>query len=137
MREMSSVDAVQRLGARVAVLLREVFPDCRAKRVARAFNVSVPTAERWLAGHAPAVPHLARMAQFWPRRFIAVVFPLDGGGDNGSAAASKGDSLPATWRHHRGAARAGFRFGMIRLLHGLWPFAVVMAGAGELDAWKG
>ncbi len=106
MREISAGDAVQRLGARVAVLLREVFPDCRAKRVARAFNVSVPTAERWLAGQAPAVPHLARMAQFWPRRFVAVVFPPEEGGDGDQGTGAREDGGAGTWRHRLRAAKA-------------------------------
>lgn len=134
MQEISAGEAVQRLGARVAVLLRECFPDCRAKRVARAFNVSVPTAERWLAGQAPAVPHLARMAQFWPRRFAAVVFPLEEGGDGDQGGEAKGDGVPSTWRHRLSAARTGFRAGTTQLRHGLRAFAVALRGGAEVSA---
>jgi hypothetical protein len=67
--------AADRLGARVAMLLRDVYPRHRAKLIAQEFGVSTPTAERWLAGRPPKVQHLAVMAERWPCRFIRTVFP--------------------------------------------------------------
>ena len=64
------------VGARVAELLRVSYPEHRAKLIARQFDVSVPTAERWLAGKLPTSRHLAAMAALWGHRFIEVVFPL-------------------------------------------------------------
>ncbi len=87
------------VGARVAALLKAIYPRHRAKLIARDFGVSVPTAERWLAGHAPTVGHLGAMADRWSHRFIEVVFREAVAAHDRLRA---DDVVPPTWRQDGG-----------------------------------
>lgn len=69
-RRIVSAVATQYGGARVAAFLRQAYPDARAKRIARDFDVSERQGERWLAGELPTTAQLAKMAgklgwRFW------------------------------------------------------------------------
>ena len=62
------------IGLRVARFLRRTYPRDRAKLIARRFDVSVPTANRWLAGYAPTTAHLEEMIAEWGLAFLEAVF---------------------------------------------------------------
>jgi hypothetical protein len=67
-------------GERCAYFLRLIYHDAKAKRIARDYDVSEPTARLWLAGKLPTSEHLTTMARRYGWRFIAFVFgqlPLD------------------------------------------------------------
>ena len=118
-------------GARVAELLRMSYPEHRAKLIARQFDVSVPTAERWLAGKLPTSRHLAVMAVLWSHRFIEVVFPEAVAAHDRKRAAG-GDELGApTW-----AGDAGRRPMMMRLLDHLWRLFPTSGHADSAAGWR-
>lgn len=62
------------LGPRVAAFLRERYPRDRAKLIGRDFSVSPGTAERWLAGYAPAVWHIEAMYEVFGEAFARSLF---------------------------------------------------------------
>lgn len=62
------------IGPRVALFLRNTYAQDRAKLVARQFNVSVTTSQRWLDGHAPTTAHLEAMVALWGDALVRVVF---------------------------------------------------------------
>jgi len=79
----SSANAIDLdLGDRVRAWLRDTaYPgDCKAKRIARDFDVSEGTAKLWLAGKLPESRWLKKMAQRWGWDFWNFVGqPLCGG----------------------------------------------------------
>lgn len=62
------------VGQRTSAYLKEYYPKNRAKLIARDFNVSVGTAERWLSGQAPTVAHIEQMAAVFGEGYIRCVF---------------------------------------------------------------
>lgn len=60
-------------GGRLATFLRAVYPDARAKRVARDWCVDERTAEGWLAGRLPGSAMLAAMCRRWGASFADFV----------------------------------------------------------------
>ena len=118
-------------GERVAVLLRTIYPAHRAKLIARDFEVSIPVAERWLAGRLPTAAHLATMAVLWGHRFIEVVFPEAVAAHDRKRAAG-GDELGApTW-----AGDAGRRPMMMRLLAHLCRLCPTPGHADSIAGWR-
>ena len=63
------------LGPRVAAFLRHHYVRDRAKLIARELGVSVPTAERWLAGDDPPSWRIEAMYRLWGEPLIRAVFP--------------------------------------------------------------
>lgn len=61
-------------GERVAAWLRQAYPECRAKRIARDFEASEPAAKSWLHGRAPGREFLERMMRRWGRGFFLFVY---------------------------------------------------------------
>ncbi|KAF0110314.1 MAG: hypothetical protein FD149_2672 [Rhodospirillaceae bacterium] len=60
------MDDILSTGPRIATWLHKTYPDgARAKRVARDFNVALPTAERWLGGARPAGEVFDAMVARW------------------------------------------------------------------------
>ena len=66
--------AAHEMGERVAAWLRQVYPDARAKRIGRDFDVSEATAKRWLSGVRPTSDYLNAMTARWGWRFTQMVF---------------------------------------------------------------
>jgi len=62
------------LGPRIAAFLRDAYPRDRAKLIARRFDVSESTAERWLRGVAPTTAYLEEMYGEWGAPFVRAVF---------------------------------------------------------------
>ena len=62
------------LGPRVAQFLRSRYVNDRAKLLARDFNVSASTTQRWLDGTAPTTAHLEEMVARWGRPFVMAIF---------------------------------------------------------------
>lgn len=67
-------------GERFADWLRREYPSgARAKLIARDFDASPRTVEKWLAGNLPNVPTLLMMMARWRRRFVnEVLAPVIG-----------------------------------------------------------
>lgn len=72
--QMSDACVTAAVGERVAAWLRQVYPDARAKRIARDFGCDERTAQGWLAGAAPANKHWHGMVARWGQRFLAFVY---------------------------------------------------------------
>lgn len=64
----------EKIGARVAEWLRQVYERDAAKRIAADFGVSPNTAKSWLAGAMPANSHIAALVARFGREFLAFVF---------------------------------------------------------------
>lgn len=62
------------VGPRVALFLRDLYPQDRAKLLARDFKISVSTAQRWLDGKAPTTAQLEEMVEKWGEPFLQLVF---------------------------------------------------------------
>ena len=63
------------VGQRVAAWLRQTYPaGVRCKQIARDFNVSSPTVDRWLAGYRPIGGAFDQMVVRWGRAFLAWVY---------------------------------------------------------------
>lgn len=60
-------------GARLASVLRQKYPNARAKRIAADFNVKPETAQGWLNGRFPQSAHFLAMCQRWGDRFTEFV----------------------------------------------------------------
>lgn len=75
--KMSAAMAAE-MGERVAIWLRQAYPDAKAKRIARDFDVAEATAKSWLAGKPPSTGHLAQMCARWRKSFAAWVLAPTG-----------------------------------------------------------
>jgi hypothetical protein len=62
------------VGPRTAAFLKETYARPRAKLIARDFDVSVGTAERWLSGEAPTVAHIEQMTGLFGEEYVRAVF---------------------------------------------------------------
>ena len=71
---MTAESSLFEVGERVAFWHKLLYPDHRAKRMARDYDVSVPTAERWLAGALPPQKHFTRMVKRFGERFTQFVY---------------------------------------------------------------
>lgn len=63
------------LGRRLALFLRSQIQKDRAKTLARLFNVSVSTAQRWLDGKPPTIQHFSILHSYWGSGLIKALFP--------------------------------------------------------------
>jgi hypothetical protein len=77
-KKMSTAAIHMEVGERVAFWLRQEWPTKTAENAAAAFNVSVPTARRWVGKQAPSMKHLAAMMRRWGKRFAAFVLEPTG-----------------------------------------------------------
>jgi hypothetical protein len=118
-------------GERVAVLLRTIYPAHRAKLIARDFEVSIPVAERWLAGKLPTSRHLAVMAVLWSHRFIEVVFPEAVAAHDRKRGVDGDKPGVPTW-----AGDAGRRPMMMRLLAHLCRLFSTRGHADSAVGWR-
>jgi hypothetical protein len=66
---------VHELGQRLSNFLRTTIPRDRAKTLARIFQVSISTAQRWLDGKPPTVQQIAIMHRYWGNSLIKALFP--------------------------------------------------------------
>ena len=63
------------LGQQIAAFLRQRYPKNAAKLIATEFDVSIATAERWLAGVHLSAKHIAQMQAKWGEPFTRAAVP--------------------------------------------------------------
>jgi hypothetical protein len=61
-------------GERCAYFLRLMYQDAKAKRIARDYEVSEPTARLWLSGKLPTSEHLTKLSRRHGWRAVAFIF---------------------------------------------------------------
>jgi hypothetical protein len=77
-KKMNAAAVHAEVGGRVSYWLRQEWPVKTAESASVEFNVSVATAKRWIAGHAPTMKHLSAMLRKWGKRFAAFVLEPTG-----------------------------------------------------------
>jgi len=63
------------LGQRLSNFLRTNIRRDRAKTLARIFQVSISTAQRWLDGKPPTIQQIAIMHRYWGSSLVKALFP--------------------------------------------------------------
>jgi len=67
--------SMDELGQRLSNFLRTTIRRDRAKTLARLFQVSISTAQRWLDGKPPTIKQIMIMHRYWGNSLIRALFP--------------------------------------------------------------